>query len=320
MFSHNIEVWIGFNLFVALMLTLDLGVFHKKAHTIGFKESILWTVLWITLALTFNAGIYFWMSKEAAVEFFTGYVIEKSLSVDNIFVILMIFNFFRIENKYQHKVLFWGIIGALVMRAVFIFAGVALLERYHWIMYVFGGVLVLSGIKMALPQKEMVALDENIVLKTIKKFVPFTHESEGANFFVKKDKKRFATPLFATLLMVETTDLIFAIDSIPAVLAVSSDPFIVYTSNVFAILGLRSLYFAIAGLCVLFHHLKYGLSLILLFVGAKMLLVDVFKIPTFVALAVILGILALSILASVLWPPKKGEAELACPLNLTPER
>lgn len=287
------------------MLALDLGVFHKKAHKVGFKESIVWTGAWICLALLFNVGIYLWAGAEPALEFLTGYLIEKSLSVDNIFVILMIFSFFHVPEKYQHKVLFWGILGALIMRAGFIMGGVALIQRYHWIIFVFGGFLVLSGIKMALPKKEEVTLEKNFFLRLLRKFVPMTSTHDGGHFFLRQHGKLYATPLFAALMMVEATDLIFAVDSIPAILAISDDPFIVYTSNVFAILGLRSLYFAVAGLVELFHHLRFGLAAILAFVGTKMLLADTYKIPTAVALGVVLGILVLSIFASMLWPKKE---------------
>lgn len=302
-------LWVGFNLFVLGMLALDLGVFHRKVHKVGFKESISWTLVWVALALVFNLGLYFAAGSESALEFLTGYLIEKSLSVDNIFVILMIFTFFRVPDRYQHKILFWGILGALAMRAGFIMAGVALIQRYHWVIFVFGGFLVLSGIKMALPQKEEVNLDKNLALKILRRFIPFTSSYESPTFFVKKNGRLLATPLFAALFMVEVTDLIFAVDSIPAILAVSSDPFIVYTSNAFAILGLRSLYFAVSGLVEVFHYLKYGLSGILIFVGAKMLIMDFYKIPTLVALGAVLGILCFSILASILWP-KPGKKNL----------
>jgi len=302
--SHSPYLWVGFNLFVLAMLALDLGVFHRKAHKVGFREALGWTGVWIGLALLFNLGIYLWAGAEPALEFLTGYLIEKSLSVDNIFVILMIFTFFRVPDQYQHKVLFWGILGALAMRAVFIVAGIALIQRYHWIIFVFGGFLVFSGIKMALPKKEEIQLDKNFALRVLRKFIPFTSTYDSAHFFVRKNGRRFATPLFAALLMVEVTDLIFAVDSIPAILAISADPFIVYTSNVFAILGLRSLYFAVALLVEMFHYLKFGLSGILIFVGTKMLLMDTYKIPTFAALGAIIGILTLSILASVVWPKR----------------
>ena len=310
----NIYFWIGFNAFILVVLCLDLGVFHRKAHKVGFKEALTWTGVWIALALLFNVGIYYWFGSQPALEFLTGYLIEESLSVDNIFVILMILTFFKVPEQYQHKVLFWGILGALVMRGAFIFTGVALIQRYHWIVFVFGGFLVLSGIKIALPKKEEITLEGNIVLRLLKRFIPVSHTYEGGRFFIRQGKKLIATPLFATLIMVEATDLIFALDSIPAILAISSDPFIVYTSNAFAILGLRSLYFAVSGLVEIFHHLKYGLSAILIFVGTKMILADFYKIPTLVALAIVLGILVLSIVASLVWPPReKAESLPAVP-------
>lgn len=307
--THNIWQWVGFNVFVLLMLALDLGVFHRKAHKVSFKESLGWTAAWIMLALLFNLGIYHWFGTELALEFLTGYLIEKSLSVDNIFVILMIFSYFHVPDRFQHKVLFWGILGALVMRAGFIAAGVALIQKYHWIIFVFGGFLVFSGIKMALPKKEEVTLDKNIVMRLMRRFLRFTNtHADESHFFLRKEGKLYATPLFAALIMVEATDLIFAVDSIPAILAISEDTFIVYTSNAFAILGLRSLYFAVAGLVEIFHHLKYGLSAILIFVGSKMLLADIYKIPTLGALGAVMGILTISILASMVFPKKPGHA------------
>ena len=309
MIEVNAWMWGGFNLFVGLMLALDLGVFHRKSHRIGFKEALTWTGIWIALAMVFNLGILHFFGPQRALEFLTGYVVEESLSVDNIFVILMVLTFFKVPERYQHKVLFWGILGALVMRAIFIFAGVALINRYHWVVYVFGGFLVLSGIKMALPEKEEVTLEKNLVLQLLRKILPVTPDYHEGNFFVRKAGRLFATPLFAALIMVEVTDLIFAVDSIPAILSISKDPFIVYTSNVFAIMGLRSLFFAVAGLMELFHHLKIGLSFILVFVGTKMLIVDYYKVPTGMALGVIVGILALSMLASKIWPPKEAIAE-----------
>ncbi|MCB0404914.1 MAG: TerC family protein [Bdellovibrionales bacterium] len=300
--QHSIYVWIGFNLFVLAMLALDLGVFHRKSHRIGFREAMIWTVVWITLSLTFNLLIYLRGGAEPALAFLTGYVIEKSLSVDNIFVMLMIFTYFRVPAEYQHKVLFWGILGALFMRGAFILAGVTLIQKYHWVVFVFGGFLILSGLKMAMPKEEEVSLDKNFVLRLTKKLIPTTSEYEGSHFFVRKNGKRMATPLLAALVMVEFTDLIFAVDSIPAILAITPDAFLVYTSNVFAILGLRSLYFAVSGLMDLFHFLQYGLAAILTFVGIKMLLTDVYPIPTGIALGVIVGILSISIVASKIWP------------------
>lgn len=299
--------WIGFNVFVLAMLALDLGVFHRKAHEVHFKEAILWSAVWILLAGIFNLGIYYWKGEQVALQFLTGYVIEKSLSVDNIFVFLMIFAYFKVPNKYQHEVLFWGILGALAFRAIFIALGVVLIEKFHWMIYVFGAFLILTGIKMALEKDKEVHPEKNPVLKLFKKVMPVTPGYVDGHFFVKQAGRWFATPLFVVLLIIETTDIIFAVDSIPAILAVTSDPFIVYSSNVFAILGLRALFFALAGFMKLFHHLHYGLSFVLVFVGGKMLLSEYFKVPIVLSLCVILGALALSIIASLMWP-KKGES------------
>ncbi len=298
--------WIGFDLFVLAMLALDLGVFHRKAHEIHFKEAIAWSAVWILLAGVFNLLIYYWKGEQVALQFLAGYVIEKSLSVDNIFVFLMIFSYFKVPNKYQHEVLFWGIIGALAFRAVFIALGVVLIEKFHWMIYIFGAFLIITGIKMALEKDKEIHPEKNPVLKFFKKIMPVTPEYVDGKFFVKQAGKWFATPLFVVLLIVETTDIIFAVDSIPAILAVTKDPFIVYSSNVFAILGLRALFFALAGFMKLFHHLHYGLSFVLIFVGTKMLISEYFKIPIVISLCVILSALALSIIASLVWP-KKGD-------------
>ncbi|MDZ7269026.1 MAG: TerC family protein [candidate division KSB1 bacterium] len=300
--SDQILLWVGFNLFVLLMLALDLGVFHRKAHVVKTKEALLWSVVWIALALLFNLGIYFWQGQKVALEFLTGYLIEKSLSVDNIFVFLMIFAYFGVPALYQHKVLFWGILGALVMRAIFIVSGVALIERFHWIIYIFGVFLILTGVKMAWQKDKEIHPEKNPVLRLFRRVMPVTDRYHGGAFFVRPAGRYLATPLFVVLLLVETTDLIFAVDSIPAILAITLDPFIVYTSNVFAILGLRSLYFALAGIMPLFHYLNYGLAAILTFVGVKMMLVDFYKIPIGVSLSVVAAILLVAILASLLWP------------------
>ncbi|MEO7319479.1 MAG: TerC family protein [Chthoniobacteraceae bacterium] len=295
-------VWVGFTIFVLMMLALDLGVFHRKSHTVGMKEALAWSGAWIALALLFNAGIWHWQGHVKGLEFLTGYVVELSLSVDNLFVFLLIFAYFKVPAQYQHKVLFWGIIGALVMRAVFIGAGIALLEKFHWIIYVFGAVLVVSGLKMAFEKDKEVHPEKNPVLRLFRRFMPVTAEYQGASFFVMKDQVRMATPLFIVLLMLETTDLVFAVDSVPAVLAITTDPFIVYTSNVFAILGLRSMFFALAGVMALFAYLHYGLAAVLVFVGAKMLLAGFYKIPTLTSLLVIIGLLAAAAVASLLLP------------------
>ncbi|HZR47193.1 MAG TPA: TerC family protein [Candidatus Manganitrophaceae bacterium] len=304
--SNQLLIWIAFHLFVFIMLALDLGVFHRKAHVIHIKEALSWSAMWIILALIFNGIIYAWRGPEVALQFLTGYLIEKSLSVDNIFVFLLLFTYFRVTPIYQHQVLFWGILGALIMRAIFIAAGVTLISKFHWVIYLFGGFLVLTGIKMATQKEEEIHPDQNPALKLIRRWIPITDQYEGQKFFVKKEGRRYATPLFVVLIVVETTDLIFAVDSIPAILSITLDPFIVYTSNVFAILGLRALYFALAGLMQLFHYLHYGLSAILVFVGLKMLMSDLYPIPVGMALGIIAGILLLSILASLKFP-KKGD-------------
>jgi len=297
--------WILFNVFVLVMLALDLGVFNRKAHEISFREAMIWTVVWIILALGFNTILYFWRGTQQAMEFFTGYLVEKALSVDNIFVFIMIFSYFQVPKAYQHKVLFWGILGALVMRALFIFAGVALIEKFHFTIYIFGALLIFTGYKMFGHKKIRIEPDKNPLIRAVKKFLPVTSELKDDKFFVMIDGKRFITPLFLVLLLVETTDLIFAVDSIPAILAITQDQFIVYTSNVFAILGLRSLYFALAGIADRFWLLSYGLAIILVFVGIKMLLIDVFKIPIEWSLSFISIVIALSVILSLKIKPKQ---------------
>lgn len=304
--SERLFLWIAFNVFVLGMLALDLGVFHRKAHAVSIKEASIWSVVWITLAMIFNLGIYFAWGPEKALEFLTGYVIEKSLSVDNLFVFLMIFQYFNTPSEYQHRVLFWGILGALILRAVFIAAGAALLHNFHWMIYVFGGFLVVTGIKMFLQGDEKIEPEKNPVVRLFERFVPIIKKYEGQKFFIRCDGKLYATLLMLVLVVVETTDVIFAVDSIPAIFAITNDPFIVYTSNVFAILGLRALYFMLAGVMEMFVYLKVGLSFVLCFVGVKMMLVDIYKIPIGVSLSVIGGVLALSILMSWLIPPKKS--------------
>lgn len=295
----QLPYWIAFNIFVLAMLALDLGVFHRKAHVVSLKESLVWSAVWIALALLFNLGIYFWRGPTTAAEFLTGYLIEKSLSVDNIFVFMLLFSYFKVPAISQHRVLFFGIIGALIMRAIFIAAGVALIQKFHWVIFIFGGFLILTGIKMALQKDKEIHPEKNPLLKLFRKYVPVTENFEGARFFISREGRHFATPLFLVLLMIEMTDLIFAVDSIPAILAITSDPFIVYTSNVFAILGLRALYFATAGIMQSFHYLHYGLSFILVFVGSKMIIADFYKLPAFIALGVIGAVLAISIIASI---------------------
>ena len=305
--SNQIGIWIVFCIFVLAMLALDLGVFHRKAHEVKIKEALIWSAVWIGLALLFNLGIYFWRGEVAALEFLTGYLLEKSLSVDNVFVFLLIFSYFRVPVLCQHKVLFWGILGALIMRAVFIAAGITLIQQFHWVIYVFGAFLIFTGIKMAFQKDKEIHPEKNPVIKIFCRLMPVTKDYEESKFFVRKACRLHATPLFVALLVVETTDVIFAVDSIPAILAITHDPFIVFTSNVFAILGLRALYFALAGIMQLFHHLHYGLSAILVFVGLKMLLADIYKIPIEIALGVVAGILLLSVIASVVRPGRNAK-------------
>lgn len=303
--ENTILLWVGFNVFVILMLALDLGVFHRKAHEVKFREAITWTAVWILLALIFNAGVWYYFGEVKALEFLTGYIVEKSLSVDNIFVFVLIFSSFQVPSIYQHKVLFWGVLGALVMRIIFILAGVTLITKFHWIIYVFGVFLILTGIKIARDKGTKINIANSPVLKLMRKFIPVTSGYHGSNFTVRINKKLHATPLLLVLILVETTDLIFAVDSIPAILAISNDSFIVYTSNVFAIMGLRSLYFALQGSLKYFTYLHYGLALILIFVGIKMLISDVYKLNPFLSLGIIGFILAGSISASFIWPVKE---------------
>lgn len=297
--SESFFLWTGFNLFVLGMLALDLGVFHRKTHEVGVKEALTWTAVWIGLSMLFNLFIYFYFDQERAIQFFTGYIIEKSLSVDNIFVIMMIFSYFNVPSAYQHKVLFWGILGALVMRVTFILVGIELIHKFHWLIYIFGGFLVVSGIRMITGGEAKVDPESNPIANFVRKIFPFTTGFEGDKFFVRRETRLWATPLFLVVILIEATDLIFAVDSIPAILAISDDSFIIYTSNVFAILGLRSLYFALSGIEKYFMYLKYGLSAILIFVGVKMCITDLYKIPVDLSLIAIVFILAISMIASI---------------------
>ena len=299
--------WILFNLFVLAMLALDLGVFHRKSHEVKVREALLWSAAWVGLALMFNLGLYVQKGPGPALEFFTGYLIEKALSVDNIFVFVLLFTYFKVDAKHQHKVLFWGILGALVMRALFIAAGVTLINKFHWIIYVFGAFLVLTGVKMVVAKDKEVHPERNPLIRLFRRLFPVTDGYREDRFFVREGGRLAATPLFVVLLMVETTDLIFAVDSIPAILAVTQDAFIVYTSNVFAILGLRSLYFALAGVMGLFRFLHYGLAAILVFVGAKMLLADLYKVPIGLSLGIIAAILAVSVALSLAFRERQAQ-------------
>lgn len=300
--NHQILIWVGFNVFVIAMLIVDLKIFNREAHEISIKESLIWTAVWIMQALIFDVIIHFWLGSGPAIEFLTGYLIEKSLSMDNLFVFLMIFSYFSVAPRFQHGVLYWGILGALIMRAIFIAAGITLIARFHWVIYIFGAFLIYTGIKLAFNDEEVIEPEKNPVLRLFRRFVPVTDQYEGARFFVRRAGRLMATPLFVVLLVIETTDVMFALDSIPAILAITRDPFIVYTSNVFAILGLRALYFALAGIMRMFYYVHYGLALILVFVGVKMLLSDFYHIPNFIALGMVGVILGLSVVASIIWP------------------
>lgn len=299
-FSAPIWLWIAFNAFVLIMLALDLSVFHRKSHTVSLKEALGWSCVWIALALLFNAGLYIWRGPEPALQFLTGYLIEKSLSVDNIFVFVLLFSAFSVPAAYQHRVLFWGVLAALLMRGILIVVGAVLLEDFQWIFYIFGAFLILTGIRMALHKETEVHPDHNPALKFVRRLVPVTSEYESDRFFVRRSGQFLGTPLLLVLVAVETTDLIFAVDSIPAIFAVTTNPFLVYTSNVFAILGLRSLYFVFANLIDKFYYLRLGLSVILFYVGVKMIMTNIYHIPSALSLLVIAGILAITIVASMM--------------------
>ena len=301
-------LWIGFNLFVLLLLALDLGVFHRKSHVVSIREASIWSAVWIALALLFNLGIYYFRGPDQGLEFLTGYLIEKSLSIDNIFVFALIFGYFAVPAAYQHRVLFWGILGALVLRAIFILVGAALLAAFHWVIYIFGGFLILTGVRMAVSRHEEIHPENNPLLRFVRRRMPVTRDYRGDHLFVREGGKLAATPLFLVLLMVESSDVIFAVDSIPAIFAVTRDPFIVYTSNVFAILGLRSLYFVLAGVIRRFVYLNVGLAAVLVFVGLKMVSADWIEIPTILSLAVIAVLLGISIAASLLKTRREAEA------------
>ena len=301
-------LWAGFVGFVLIMLAIDLGVFHRHTHAVSLKEAAGWSAAWITLAAIFNVGVYFMFGADRALEFTAGYLLEKALAVDNIFVFVVVFSTFAVPPIYQHRVLYWGVLGALIMRAAFILAGGAFLQRFHWAMYVFGGILALTGLKLLFQREAEPHPENNPVLRWLRRVLPVTGELHGDRFWVVRNGRRFATPLLLALVAVEITDLIFAVDSIPAIFAITTDPFIVFTSNIFAILGLRSLYFLLAGVIDKFVYLKVGLAFVLLFVGAKMLLLDVFHVPIAASLGIIAGILGVSIAASLLRAPRDPPA------------
>lgn len=300
-------LWGGFLAFVVAMLALDLGVFHRQSHEVTVKEAGAWSAVWVTLALVFNAVLWSAFGPERGLEFATGYLIEKALAVDNIFVFVVIFSAFGIPPSLQHGVLFWGVFGALVMRAIFIFAGGAFLQHFHWGIYLFGGILAVTGVKLLLQGHGEMDPEKNIVIRLFRRFVPVASGFDGDRFTTRKDGRLHATPLLLALVSVEVTDLIFAVDSIPAIFAVTTDPFLVFTSNIFAIMGLRSMYFLLAGVITKFTYLKVGLSFVLIFVGGKMLAMDFYKIPIGVSLGVIATILVASVLAS-LWRPAADPA------------
>lgn len=300
--------WVGFLGFVSLMLALDLGVFNRHAHVVSLREALAWCAVWFGLAMAFNLLISQKMGSQAGLEFFTGYIVELCLSVDNVFVFIVIFQYFRVEPRHQHRVLFWGILGAVVMRAIFIFAGISLINRFHWIIYVFGAFLVYTGIKLAIPKKDDgFEPEKNPAVKLARRFLPVTPQFVGGHFFTRVHGRLHATPMFLVLLIVETTDVMFALDSIPAVIAITRNEFIVFTSNIFAILGLRSLYFAVSGIMQLFRYINVGLAVILCFVGFKMLASHYVTIPIKISLGIIGAVLAASILASVLIPSQRKE-------------
>ncbi|GHO60169.1 TerC family protein [Ktedonobacter robiniae] len=305
-FTQGIWPWVLFNAFVVVLLALDLGVFHRHSHTVSTREALIWSAVWIGLALAFNLGIYIFQGPDLALQFLTGYLIEKSLSVDNIFVFVLLFTYFAVAPRHQHRILFWGVLGALIMRGLLIGVGTVLLETFHWIIYLFGAFLVFTGIRMGLQKYEAVHPERNPVLKLLRRILPVSQDYDEGRFFTRHNGRLLATPLLLVLIVVETTDLVFAVDSIPAIFAVTNDPFIVYTSNVFAILGLRSLYFVFANVIHKFYYLKAGLAVILTYVGVKMLLADIFHIPTALSLLVIAIVLVLAIVASVLRVRKSG--------------
>jgi tellurite resistance protein TerC len=306
--ADNIWFWVAFNAFVLVLLALDLGVFHRTAHEVSVREAAAWSAFWISLALVFNGVLYLWQGSEVALQFLTGYLIEKSLSIDNIFVFVLIFGALGVPKMYQHRVLFWGIVSALVMRGAMIGLGAVLIQRFHWLLYVFGAFLIGTGIKMAFQKARKLDPEMSLVVRLARRVVPVSSGYDGQHFLTRINGRRAVTPLFLALLLVEVTDLIFAVDSIPAIFAVTTDPFLVYTSNVMAILGLRSLYFLLAGVVDRFHLLKLGLALVLVFVGTKMVVADVFKVPTALSLGVIAVLIGGSVAASLAFPKREPTA------------
>ena len=299
--SSKIILWVGFNIFILILLAIDLGIFHRKDHVITVREGLIWSGIWIVVALAFNFVVYLWKGHDSGLQFLTGYLIERALSIDNIFVFLVIFTYFQVPGRYQYRVLFWGILGALILRGLFIVLGTILIAKFHWILYVFGVFLIITAIKLSIGKEKEIQPEKNPLLKLVRRFLPITENYEKGHFLARRKGRTYGTPLLIVLLVVESTDLVFALDSIPAIFAITLDPFIVYTSNVFAILGLRALYFAIAGLMQLFYYLKYALSAILAFVGLKMLFADIINISSALALIIIAGIFVLAIVLSLIF-------------------
>lgn len=297
--------WIGFIVLVIAMLALDLGILNRKAHEIKMREAIIWSIVWTLVAVAFNIWVYYTRGSKAGLDFLTGYILERSLSLDNLFVFLMIFTYFKVDGKFQHRVLFWGIIGALVFRALFIGSGIALIRMFHWTLYIMGAFLIYTGVKMAFAEDEGIDPDRNPVIRLCSRYLPMTKAYDGGKFFTRVDGRLFATPMFMVLLLVETSDIVFAFDSVPAILAITLDPYIVFTSNVMAILGMRALYFALAALYKIFHYLQVGLSIVLVLIGVKMLAADFVHLPVWLTLTLVLVLVTASIIASLIWPPEE---------------
>ena len=310
MSSQELLLWGIFGTIILVLFALDLGVFHRKSHEVSIKEALIWSGIWLAVAIIFNLLVYLWMGKEQAIEFAAGYLVERTLSFDNLFVFLLIFSYFKVPSIHQYKVLFWGIIAALVMRGIFVVAGIELIDKFHWIVYLFGAFLLVSGLKLLLRKdEEPMDIGRNPILRLCKRFLPTTDQYGEGNFTLKIDGKRYVTPLFIVLLIIETSDVLFAFDSVPAILGITLNPFIVYTSNIFSILGLRALYFALAGCMVIFHYLNQGITLILIFIGAKMLVSGFIEVPAIIALGIIVLILAGAIALSLIRPQNKSSQE-----------